>query len=251
MNIDLRSLTGGISIGLDRSGAFAVSASGLAVRDSNGRLKARTDADEFIDVTELSWSLNDAEGWVLRVPVPVAEVEHGDLIIMEEHPVRVILVHRRTPESPGGASITGITADGEVIEYRPASSYFFRRPMVVKVVSAFELFDRPGDHESWLPLLAMATGRGGTDGGPASALLLASAFRHGAGRASHPDLQRLLVFALLAGRDRSEGWLDVLLLSPLFQDRVPLSLPAGLPPAAAVVRRRAVRRRTRASKPKT
>jgi hypothetical protein len=223
MTIDLRSLTGGISIGLDRSGAFAVSPLGLAVRDSNDRLKARTAAHEFIDVTELAWSLHDAEGWVLRVPVPLAEVEQGDLVIIEEAPVRVILV-----QGPGAEYIAGITADGEVIEYRPAPSYFVRRPMVVKVISAFELFGDGGDPGESLPLLALALGRGGGD--PGASLLLASALRPGGGaRGGHRDWSRLLLLLLLAGRDRSGGSLDVLLLSSLFRD---WALPS--PPSAPV-----------------
>jgi hypothetical protein len=241
MSIDLRSLTGGISIGLDRSGAFAISASGLAVRDSNGRYKARTDTDQFVDVTEVSWSLDDPQSWVLRLPVPVDEVRAGDLIVVEEHPVRVILVHEVVAEPPAGGRLSGITADGEFIEYRPASSFFFGRPMVVKVISLFELFDDARGGDSTLPLLALTVGRGGGDGGAGTALVLASALRRGPG--DRPDAQHLLLLALLACRDRSDGWLDVLLLSLAFRHRLPLA--PGAPGEQGPVRPRGRRRRTK------
>lgn len=204
MKVDLRSLVGGISVGLDRSDAFAVSPRGLAIRDRNGRYKAR-DGQGFIDVTEVAWSLED-QSWVLRVPVPVEEVQEGDLIVLAEDPVRVMLVRKNPKNGP----LPGITVDGEIFEFQPARSFFLQQSFVPKLVSAFDVLGVSGKGEASMPLLALALSRGGPEHGAGMALLLSSVLAPKGGGPIDPNM---LMFAALAGRERADGWLDKMLLA--------------------------------------
>ncbi len=208
-DLSFRSLVGGISIGLDRSGTFAVSPSGLAVRDRNGRYKARVAQGPttftFIDVTEVSCSLDDPQSWVLRLPVPVEQVKIGDLVVLAEDPVRVMLVRH----APSVGQLVGITVDGEHLDFQPAPNLLLKRAIAVKVVSVFDQLGLsgggPGGEASFLPL-ALMMGRGGSDCDPALALLLSSTLGQGSGQSGSQDPfnSNLLLFLALAGRDRSD-----------------------------------------------
>jgi hypothetical protein len=199
LDFSLKSLVGGVSIGLDRSGVFGVSTAGLAVRDRNGRYKARkTDDNTFIDVTEVSCSLDDPQCWVVRLPILAEKVDKGDLLVLAEDPIRVLLVQgNRYPGRP-----YGVTVDGEYLEFQPAPNFLLKKAVAVKVMSVFDLFglSGPGEPSPILHALMLMSG-GGADCDPFTPLLV-SCLGQGPGPLADQGQCNPLLFLALAARDR-------------------------------------------------
>src|SRR5688572_16722444 len=95
--MDIKSIFGGVSeyLGKDTTGYFRPSLKGLAVQTSaDGRYVAYDPDDErLVDVTGLDFQ--GLANFVYRVPVAVADVKPGDLIITSENPPTAAFVVAR------------------------------------------------------------------------------------------------------------------------------------------------------------
>jgi len=90
---DLGTLFGGVQIGRDTSGQFALTRDGrLAVLRPNGTYASmmHDNVDQLVDVTPLV--LAGVDPMVVRIPVRLSQLNRGNLIIVSDAPFSPLLV---------------------------------------------------------------------------------------------------------------------------------------------------------------
>jgi len=81
----MSSILGGVAVGRDLTGSFALSAYGTAVRRSDQTYVAiDADRDTLIDVTQ--FILGGLDPCVVRLPIPIGMLRRGDLLVASDSP---------------------------------------------------------------------------------------------------------------------------------------------------------------------
>jgi hypothetical protein len=117
--MDLHALTGGLSLGADQSGRIKLTLTGqLAVQRDDGVFVAVAgQGQQLQDVTPLV--LDGSERYIYRVPVPLAQVQVGDYLLISEAPFQVLVVNG----APANGKVNGTNLVlSSVIEWIPPTN---------------------------------------------------------------------------------------------------------------------------------
>ena len=209
----------GPPLGLDTSGSFALSTSGLAVQVGDryitgiiGRVGDLL-VDQLLDVTSLI--IPGVNPYVYRLPAP--RVRRGDLILISDSPVTVRYV---LDYLPNGRILGLDPATGSVTEAVPAQNPF--ASFFIQLVSLFDFPSVPFESAGWRGGGDRRPGREGEEMGerPEMGILLASLLlNQQSGQTTTSSLQTLLPFLLLSGGGCGGGVFEMLALVAALQQQ--------------------------------